>query len=219
MGKTFDQSLIDTANINMSMIDPDDMQDTNSEEFKSMRRIQQGCHNELTNKEEFPFNKYKKIIQTQKKQALYSMPEGLIKKVTISSGNQITQLKYDDNFEMYGDSVGKPELFTVTNNPYKLKLYPVPDKTYTVQIEYISTKNVILSDGSYSYDIAVNSTLRMPEQYQHLYFDALEYYVLAVNMRKVSNPRYEPTLAIFRERWNTFIKSTKPVDAETIFTI
>ena len=44
MGKTFDQSLIDTATISMSMIDPEDMQDTSSEEFASLRRIQQGCH-------------------------------------------------------------------------------------------------------------------------------------------------------------------------------
>ena len=35
MGKTFDQSLIDTAVISMSMIDPDDMADTSSEEFVS----------------------------------------------------------------------------------------------------------------------------------------------------------------------------------------
>ena len=44
MGKTFDQSLIDTATISMSMIDPEDMQDTSSEEFASLRRIQQQLH-------------------------------------------------------------------------------------------------------------------------------------------------------------------------------
>ena len=64
MGKTFDQSLIDTAVISMSMIDPDDMADTSSEEFISLRRIQQGCHSELSNREDFPFNKSKYLILT-----------------------------------------------------------------------------------------------------------------------------------------------------------
>ena len=66
MGKTFDQSLIDTATISMSMIDPEDMMDTSSEEFLSLRRIQQGCHSELCNRTDFPCKKADKVIKTDK---------------------------------------------------------------------------------------------------------------------------------------------------------
>jgi hypothetical protein len=59
----------------------------------------------------------------------------------------------------------------------------------------------------------------MPEQYQHLYFDALEYYVIAENVRKVSNARYEPTLAIFNDKWKIFLRGCQAVESETIFTI
>ena len=104
-------------------------------------------------------------------------------------------------------------------NPNKIKFYPKPDKNYSVAVDYNSTKNVILSNGDTSYTIEVGSTLKMPEQFQHLYFDALEYYVLAENMRKVSNPRYEPTLAIFKEKWKVFLRGCQPVDSETVFTI
>lgn len=219
MGKTFDQSLIDTANIPMSMIDPEDMADTSSEEFISMRRVQQGCHSELTNREDFPFNKYTKNIQLSKGQNAYSMPDGRITQVRINSGNSVREVEYDSDIDLYYAREGKPDVYTVTYNPNKVKFYPTPDKTYNVSMDYSSTKNVILTDGSYSYEIAVGSTLRMPEQFQHLYFDALEYYVLYENMRKVSNPRWQPTYELFKQKWATFLRGVNSVDTETYFVI
>lgn len=219
MGKTFDQSLIDTANIPMSMIDPEDMQDKTSEEFISLRRVQQGCHTELSNRDDFPFNKFTKTIQTSKNMQAYSLPEGRVVKVRIYNNNNISELKYDTNIDMYNTTMGAPKEFVVTYNPNKIKFYPTPDKSYKIQVDYISTKNIILPDDTYSYTIENNSTLRMPEQYQHLYFDALEYYVLAENMRKVSNARYEPTLITFQEKWKIFLRGCQAVESETIFTI
>lgn len=218
MGKTFDQSLIDTANIPMSMIDPEDMEDKTSEEFISLRRVQQGCHQELSNREDFPFNKFTKTIQTSKNLQTYSLPEGRVIKVKLFN-NGVSTLKYDNNLDMYSDIKGTPYKFEVVYNPNKIKFYPTPDKSLKIQVDYINTKNVILPDDTYSYIIENNSTLRMPEQYQHLYFDALEYYVLAENMRKVSNARYEPTLAIFQEKWKIFLRGCQAVESETIFTI
>ena len=219
MGKTFDQSLIDTATIPMSMIDPEDMQDTTSEEFISMRRVQQGCHSELSNREDFPFNKYTKTIQLSKNQNAYSLPEGRVLEVKINVGNSVNKLLYAQDIDLLGNSTGTPNLYSVSYNPTKLKLFPVPDKSYNLSVEYNSTKNVILTNGDYSYTIETGSTLRMPEQFQHLYFDALEYYVLATNMRKQSNPRWQPTLEIFRQRWNTFLRGSKVTDSETYFSI
>ena len=219
MGKTFDQSLIDTATIPMSMIDPEDMEDTTSEEFKSMRRVQQGCHTELTNREDFPFNKYTKTIQLSKGQSSYSLPEGRIVKVKISNGSNINELPYKEDISLLGGAVSMPDRFTVTYNPNKIKFYPTPDKSYNVSIDYVSTKNVLLTDNSYSYNIQIGSTLKMPEQFQHLYFDALEYYVLATNMRKQSNPRWQPTLDIFEKKWQTFLRGCTTVESETRFEI
>lgn len=219
MGKTFDQSLIDTAVISMSMIDPEDMADTTSEEFISMRRIQQGCHNELSNREDFPFNKFTKTIQTSKGQNAYSLPDGKVKDVRLSNNNNINKLNYDADISLLSNSTGVPDRYTVTYNPNKLKFYPTPDKSYNINVDYISTKNVILADNSYSYNIEVGSTLRMPEQFQHLYFDALEYYVLYTNMRKVSNPRWEPTYQKFLQKWQVFLNGCRTVESETRFTI
>lgn len=209
MGKTFDQSLIDTANIPMSMIDPEDMADTSSEEFVSMRRVQQGCHSELTNREDFPFNIYTKTIKLSKGMNTYSMVDGKIKNVYCDNN----KLEFVSNFRGLGTLTnGTPVYFTTQANPEKIKLFPSPDKSYTLEIEYVTSKNVLLADGTPSPTIEKGSTARMPERVQHLYFDALEYYVLATNMRKESNPRWQPTLEIFNQRWRIFLKGCKTYD-------
>jgi hypothetical protein len=215
MGKTFDQSLIDTARISMSMIDPEDMEDTSSEEFASMRRIQNGCHTELSNRDDFPFNKFTKTIRVNEGQNSYTMVEGKIKSVYLNN----SELKYLADFKNLSDATGKPKYYTVQTNPEKIKLYPTPDDSYSIDVEYFSTKNVKLTNDEYSYTIEIGSTLRMPERFQHLYFDALEYRVLAENLRKISNARYEPTLQLFNEKWLVFLRGCKTVDTETVFTI
>ena len=184
-----------------------------------MRRVQQGCHSELTNREDFPFNKYTKTIQLTKGQDIYSLPDGRITQVRIAHNNGIDKMDYDADINLYLSKDGTPDVYTVTYNPTKLKFYPRPDKNYNVSIDYNSTKNVIKTDGTLSYEITVGSTLKMPEQYQHLYFDALEYYVLYENMRKVSNPRFQPTYEIFKQKWSTFLRGVNSVESETIFTI
>ncbi len=217
MGKTFDQSLIDTAVISMSMIDPEDMQDTNSEEFISLRRIQQGCHTELSNREDFPFNKYTKTIQTVIGQPEYATPDGTVQTIWVK-GNTKT-MTYDPNIRFLRETKGNPTTYGIKNNPERLVFYPTPDKVYNVDITYNDTKNVIDTLGNESFVITVGSTLKMPDRVQHLYFDALEYRVLFEYMRKMSNPRWEPTLQLFNEKWQAFLKASKTTDTETYFVI
>jgi len=218
MGKTFDQSLIDTATIPMSMIDPDDMADTSSEEFLGLRRVQQGCHSELINKEEFPFQIFSKTLTLTAGVGSYSLPAGKIKEVYIAGNSK--PLTYVDDYRKLPDNVAStPRYYAIKPNPEKLMFCPAPDRTIEASIDYIDTRSVINTDGSYGYEITIGSTLRMPERIQYLYFDALEYYVLATNMRKQSNPRWQPTLEIFKERWQIFLNSCKKTDSETYFVI
>lgn len=217
MGKTFDQSLIDTAVISMSMIDPEDMQDTNSEEFISLRRIQQGCHTELSNREDFPFNKYAKTIQTVIGQPEYATPDGTVQDIWVKGNTK--KMTYDPNIRFLREAKGNPTTYGVKNNPERLVFYPTPDKVYDIDITYNDTKNVIDTLGNESFVITVGSTLKMPDRVQHLYFDALEYRVLFEYMRKQSNPRWEPTLQLFNEKWQAFLKASKTTDTETYFVI
>lgn len=216
MGKTFDQSLIDTANIPMSMIDPEDMADTTSEEFISLRRVQQGAHNELTNREDFPFNKYTKTITTIPNTSVYSTVEGTVEKVYIKGDET---LAYNGDIPLLDAQKGKPREYCLKSNPDKIQLYPTPDRRFNINIVYNNTKNIEYADGELGYEIKVGSTLRMPERVQHLYFDALEYYVLYENMRKQSNPRWQPTYQIFEAKWKVFKRACTGTDSDTYFTI
>lgn len=215
MGKTFDQSLIDTAVISMSMIDPEDMQDTSSEEFASLRRIQQGCHSELCNRKDFPFKKQYRTIKTQTNKAEYATPGGTIVELWLKGDK--SKLSYSPNIKTLGDAKGKPTTYGIYAN--KLVLFPAPDKAYEIDMTYNSTKNIINKQGEYSFTISLGSTLSMEESYQHLYFDALEYRVLFEYMRKVSNPRLSETERLFNEKWQAFLNASQQVDTETYFAI
>lgn len=216
MGKTFDQSLIDTAVISMSMIDPEDIADTSSEEFISLRRIQQGCHSELCNRKDFPFKEHNKTIKTKVGQSEYANPGGTIVSLWVKGNTK--KMTYDKNIRLLREANGNPTTYGVNSND-KIVLYPTPDKVYEVDITYNSTKNVIDTDGNYSYTITVGSTLDIPERVQHLYFDALEYRVLFEYMRKVTNPRLDETEQLFESKWQAFLDASRTVDSETYFMI
>lgn len=216
MGKTFDQSLIDTAVISMSMIDPEDIADTSSEEFTSLRRIQQGCHSELCNRKDFPFKEHNKTIKTKVGQPEYANPDGTIVSLWVKGNTK--KMTYDKNIRLLREANGNPTTYGVNSND-KIVLYPTPDKVYEVDITYNSTKNVIDTEGNYSYTITIGSTLDIPERVQHLYFDALEYRVLFEYMRKVTNPRLDETEQLFEAKWQAFLDASRTVDSETYFTI
>ena len=215
MGKTFDQSLIDTATISMSMIDPEDMQDTSSEEFTSLRRIQQGCHSELCNRADFPYKKKNKTFTTQVGISNYEAPEGTIVELWVKGNTK--KMIYDPNIRLLREANGNPTTYGFNSD--ELVLYPTPDKEYEIDVTYNNTKNVIDTLGNLSYIITIGSTLDMDDDVQHLYFDALEYRVLYEYMRKVSNPRLEETLNLFNQKWQAFLNASRVVDTETYFAI
>lgn len=215
MSKTFDQSLIDTAKISMSMLDIDDISDTSSEEFESLRREQQGCHNELTHREEFPFGTYTKVLRASENKSLYPLPEGQIKNVY----NNGEKLIYIEKYLELDEKTGKPEFYYIIPSTEKIGLYPIPDDNYNLTLEYYDDRFVLDTDEEPQREISIGSTLRMPERVQHLYFDALEYFLLAEHIKKQTNARWQPTMKIANDRWLTFIKSTRQADSETYFVI
>ena len=219
MGKTFDQSLIDTATISMSMIDPEDMQDTSSEEFASLRRIQQGCHSELCNRADFPCKKADKTFKTSANKSDYALPSGTIQSIWVKGNTK--KMTYDPNIKLLRPTNGNPTTWGVKDSK-TMTFYPTPDKTYEVTVTYNSTKNILDKDGLESYIITVGSTLNnkfVSDDLQHLYFDALEYRVLYEYMRKVSNPRLSETEDLFNDKWQAFLNASRVVDTETYFAI
>lgn len=219
MSKTFDQSLIDTCIISMSMLDKEDIIQVGSDEYESLRREQQGCHNELTSRYDYPFKIAKKIITTQSGLAQYDPIMGRIKDVYITINGNKTQLSYNKNGYLNIDKTGQPTEFWEDYNPDKFVLYPTPDSAYTITVTYYNSANVLDAEGNGSFTISAGSTLSMPERLQHLYFDALEYFLLATHLRKNTNPRYQPTLEEFKDKWNVFLSQCGQTTTSTGFII
>ena len=215
MGKTFDQSLIDTARISMSMLDVDDISNTTSEEFLELRREQQGCHNELTHREDFPFGKFNKVINIQEGVTTYSLPIGQVQNLYIKN----KKLQFLDDYLTFDEQIGTPEFYSVKNNPSKLVIYPTPQMDYTAILEYYDDRYVLDTDGNPQWEISIGSTLRMPERVQHLYFDALEYFLLADHIKKQTNARWQPTMQIAEARWQTFLRGARRADTDTYIII
>lgn len=215
MGKTFDQSLIDTARISMSMLDIDDISDTTSEEFLELRREQQGCHNELTHREDFPFGKYNKVINLVEGQNTYSAPIGQVQNLYLNN----RKLTFVDDYLGFDDQVGTPKFYSVRSNPSKIVVYPTPNLEFTATLEYYDDRYVLDTNNAPQWLITVGSTLRMPERVQHLYFDALEYFLLADHIKKQTNARWQPTMQIAEQRWQTFLKGARRADTETYIII
>lgn len=215
MTKTFDESLIDTAKISMSMLDIDDISDTSSEDFESLRREQQGCHNELTHREDFPFGNFTKTLYMLEGQNTYTAPVGQIKDIWFNG----QKLQFVDNYLSFNDKVGKPKYFSIKSNPTKIVIYPTPNEDYEATIEYYDDRFVLDTNKTPQWEISIGSTLRMPERVQHLYFDALEYFLLADHIKKQTNARWQPTMEIAKARWQTFLKGARKADTETYFII
>ena len=175
MKKTFDESLVDTAKISMSVIDIDDITDKTTEEFESLRREQQGCHNELTHRQDFPFGKYTKKTVLAKGQNSFSVPNGQVQNIYFG----VTPLTYTNSALSFDAKQGRPLYYSVKNNPDKIVVYPIPDEQTELIIEYYDDRFVVDKNGDFQWEISTDSTLRMPERVQHLYFDALEYFLLA----------------------------------------
>lgn len=215
MAKTFDQSLVDTARISMSMLDIDDISNTASEEFLELRREQQGCHNELTHREDFPFGKYTRTLTLFKGQNTYNIPTGQVQNLYLNH----QKLQFVDDYLSFDDKEGKPEFYSIRSNPTKLIIYPIPKENYTVTLEYYDDRFVLDTQSNPQWEISTGSTLRMPERVQHLYFDALEYFLLADHIKKQTNARWQPTLEIANARWQTFLKGARKSDSDTYFVI
>lgn len=215
MAKTFDQSLIDTAKISMSMLDVDDISDTNSEEFAELRREQQGCHNELTHREDFPFGNFTKTLYLIEGQNTYTPPMGQVKDIWLNG----QKLQYVENYLSFNDEVGVPKYFSIKSNPTKIVVYPAPKEDYEATVEYYDDRFVLDTNKTPQWEISVGSTLRMPDRVQHLYFDALEYFLLADHIKKQTNARWQPTMQIAEARWQTFLKGARKADTETYIII
>jgi len=126
----------------------------------------------------FPFRYKTQTVMTSSGNAIYSTPNGNIVKKTVS-GNQVysirigkNYLEYLDDYETLDDREGKPTGFYIQND--NLVLYPTPDDTYTVTIEYLTLAIGESDFGDSVYSLQKDTdTIDIPEKYENIFKNAL----------------------------------------------
>lgn len=126
----------------------------------------------------FPFRIKTLNITTTQGNSEYSTPNGNIIKKTVS-GSQVysvrigkNYLEYLDDYETLDDKKGAPTGFYIKNDT--LILYPAPDDTYTVIIEYLTLAIGEDDFGDSVYTLKNdNDTINIPEKYENIFKNAL----------------------------------------------
>lgn len=126
----------------------------------------------------FSFRIKTHIISTREGVNEYSTPNGNILKKTVS-GSQVysirigtNYLEYLDEYETLATKSGKPTGFYISNE--NIYLYPIPDNSYIVNIEYLT-----LAIGEDDFGTAVYSlvndedSIDIPEKYENIFKNAL----------------------------------------------
>lgn len=175
----------------------------------------------LINKEDFPFKISEQTVTTSKGSNGYKTPPGQIIKVY--------NKKSLDEFYYIGDistidknDSGTPEGFYIDyKNPKStLKLYPIPDDTYSIGIVYNHFEPVIdAEEGTLKFEFEnADDYINIPfddegKRYnlEWLFADCLVLMTMAQNNKDEQDENYRPTLNEFEERWKLFKKLAKPV--------
>lgn len=126
----------------------------------------------------FPFRVKTLIFTTSPGNSEYSTPNGNIIKKTVS-GSQVYSVKlnkkfleYLDDYETLEDKEGAPTGFYIKNDT--IILYPTPDNTYTIDIEYLTLAIGEDDFGDSVYTLKNdNDTINIPEKYENIFKNAL----------------------------------------------
>ena len=132
----------------------------------------------LWNLQPWTFRKKSQRITTRENKAEYNLPIGLLQRKTVG-GTQKYGVKYNgkflpylDDYEEADERTGEPEYFYIDGD--KLYIYPTPDDSYVVTLNYLSLTYAQNEDEEDVYSFTNDTdTLNVPEQYEQLYVNCL----------------------------------------------
>lgn len=167
----------------------------------------------LINLVNFPFRSTETNIETDKDSEYYSMPEGQIDE--IYNAKTLSTLEFIGDSSKYDKELkGEPTGYWIeyTNPTQKIRLYPIPDKTYSYNIVYNQYKPVIDSKTKkkkFEFENA-SDYMNLPANLEYLFMDCLVLRTIITNMKDEQDENYRPTINEFNEAWRVFLRACKP---------
>lgn len=167
----------------------------------------------------YPF-RYKTLnITTKSGVSFYDMPDGNITKKTVGKTQKYSvrinnhYLDYLTDLSEVDDTIGLPEYFYIQND--KILLYPIPDNTYDVEIEYLTLcvgKNEL---GENIYNLTKGSDyIDIPAKYEALFSHALITKSMVYAIAAISDENYSGYETQFNEAYKRLIQYCKGLDTE-----
>ena len=151
--------------------------------------------------------------------AEYSTPNGNIIKKSVS-GRQVysvridkTYLEFLDDYETLEDREGTPTGFYIKND--SLFLYPTPDDTYTVTIEYLTLAIGENDFGDSVYSLQNDEdTIDVPEKYENIFKNALITKSMLYAIASETDENYSGYKEQFDKAYKILISYTAGLDKE-----
>lgn len=197
----------------------DDMVWDNEDSWQARTELNKGLRY-LYNLKDFPFRGKEQNIETDKNNELYSMPDGQIS--SIYNADTFEELTFiGDNSEFNKDAMGEPTHYWIDyNNPtQRIRLYPIPDKTYNLNVVYNQFQPVIdfkTKKKKYKFENA-QDYINMPNNIVDLFKDCLIMRVIITNMKDDQDENFQPAINEFNEMWRSFIRNCRPKRIENRF--
>ena len=167
----------------------------------------------------FPFREKTLILTTSKGNNEYSTPNGNIIKKSVL-GSQVysirigkNYLEYLENFETLEDKEDKPTGFYIKNDT--LKLYPTPDNTYTITVDYLTLAIGEDDFGDSVYSLKNdNDTINIPEKYENIFKNALITKSMLYAIASESDENYSGYKEQFDKAYKILISYTSGLNKE-----
>lgn len=188
-----------------------------SDDAKPAKRILNRAVRYLINLQDFPFRSKEQLLETNNTTEVYRMVEGQIFK--IYEAGTFEELEFvGDNSAFDKEKTGKPTHYWIEyNNPgQKIRMYPIPDDTYSYQVVYNMYKPIIDAAGKKQKFTFENEGdyLNLPDNIADMFADCLVLRAILTNNKDEQDENYRPTINEFNEHWRQFVRLAKPARIE-----
>ncbi len=177
------------------------------EEFDSgvLTSIQKAL-NVLWHSHNFSFRLKRKVLRIAKGKNVYIKPAGMIKKngVKLVDEDKVLTINEIDEPKEQDLTMRKPTGFYLISD--KIILDKIPDKNYTLIIDYYSSKLGINSDNEGIYNLKnLDDKLDIPEQFEDLFLRALATKSMINAIASTTSRNFQPFISEFIENYRTLV--------------
>ncbi|MCD7779808.1 MAG: hypothetical protein LUH05_03970 [Candidatus Gastranaerophilales bacterium] len=167
----------------------------------------------LYNLESFNFRKLELALTCIAKKYKYNIPVGQIDKVY--NTDTLEELTFIGDPAKYDKSeTGTPVSYWIdTDNPtQRIRLYPIPDGKYNINVVYSQFEPVLTVDGDTAFEfVNEDDYINLPENLEYLFMDCLVMRTMIQNNKDDQDENYKPMINEFNEMWRVFKRACKPV--------